>query len=211
MTTTPPKLTDAETILAILDKHFECVDEAYLQRAAADIEAEVRASYEAAGVPHSMRREIVAVVRDIETHAVDKGYGADGGQMQSQAAEKLEKAWHRLDMLLAASPQPEAAPAVAQVPKVSNARPVLYSDEYGHAAAPEAPAQAAPSAGEVERDRKDAERLRTVLEVFGKREDNIPLTNAERCMLAAFDERGSYTIAMKIAAIDAALSHKEQP
>ena len=39
-------------------------------------------------------------------------------------------------------PLSEAAPAVAHVPKVSNSRPVLYSDEYGIAAAPEAPAQA---------------------------------------------------------------------
>ncbi len=59
-------------------------------------------------------------------------------------------------------------------------------------------------------ERQDAARLHTVLEVFGKREDNMPLTDAERRMLAAFDERGSYTARMKLSAIDEAMSKETQ-
>lgn len=58
------------------------------------------------------------------------------------------------------------------------------------------PSDAAPS---------DSARLRMVLDTFGKREDNMPLTQAERNLLAAFADRGAYTDRMKLGAIDDAV------
>jgi hypothetical protein len=51
----------------------------------------------------------------------------------------------------------------------------------------------------------DTARLNVVLDTFGKREDNMPLTAAERALVEAFDDRGSYTKDMKLRCIDDAV------
>jgi hypothetical protein len=51
----------------------------------------------------------------------------------------------------------------------------------------------------------DTARLNVVLDTFGKREDNMPLTPAERGLIVAFTDRGSYTKGMKLSAIDDAV------
>lgn len=153
--------------------------------------------------------------------------------------------------MLASSPQPEAAPAVAQVPCALDVTLTRDEAEYiaafidpelherdddvvrllvggghsGHglyaahpeyseegsvfvkslaaAAAPEAPAQAAPSAGEVERDRKDAERYQWLRRALSDR--SINGRSHWFCLIAEGHPEELD------AAIDAAISHKEQP
>lgn len=51
----------------------------------------------------------------------------------------------------------------------------------------------------------DTVRLNKLLDTFGKREDNMPLTEAEQALIAAFDDRGNYTKRMKLACIDRAI------
>lgn len=51
----------------------------------------------------------------------------------------------------------------------------------------------------------DGDRLRLVLQVLDKRDDNMPMTRGERDVLNALNARGDWTVSMRLRVIDSAI------
>lgn len=137
---------------------------------------------------------------------------------------------HQWAAMLASSPQPEAAPAVAQADKFTQAD---LNAEYARgradgweacvnvmlAAAPEAPAQAAPSAGEVERalayldDLKDDAAVHIWPDDLGKCQTSECVVEVYSVRMGSPDGKTVplFSRDQVAEAVRAALSHKEQP